>query len=292
VKLGLGTAQFGIDYGVTNLDGPVSREEILRILKVAEAAGISTLDTAAAYGDSEALLGETIASIATRFNVVTKLMPLRATMIGPDEIATAREGVKQSLLRLKGCAISTLLVHDAADLLAPGGERLYDLLCSWREVGLVARIGASVYDARQIEALLERYDLSVLQLPVNVFDQRLLKAGVLAELEQRGVAVHARSVFLQGVLLSRPDALPKSFARWAPELERYREYLVARSVSTMQAAIGFAAALPAVETVLIGVTSSVQLDECVTAYRKGCGLDLSEFASDDVDLLDPRKWSH
>lgn len=71
-RLALGTAQFGMRYGVANRVGQVPAGEARRILERARTAGMDTLDTAAAYGASETLLGSV--GVAD-WIVVTKLPP-------------------------------------------------------------------------------------------------------------------------------------------------------------------------------------------------------------------------
>lgn len=288
-KLGLGTVQFGIDYGVSNSNGQVAPDEVARILTLARDAGIRTLDTASAYGESESVLGELLAD-KDSFEIVTKTVSLGRDRVGDEELEHLRAGFQSSLNRLRRTSVNTLLVHNANDLLVPGGERVYEQLCSWRDAGAVERIGISAYDAAQVEAVFARYDFSVVQLPVSVMDQRLIRTGTISALLNQGVAVHARSIFLQGLLLLDGRRLPTQLAAWHPRLEKYRSFLEAQGVTATEAAIGFVRSLPGLEVILVGVLSRGQLEECVAAYDAARVLDLSEFACDDPDLVDPRRW--
>jgi aryl-alcohol dehydrogenase-like predicted oxidoreductase len=288
--LGLGTVQFGLEYGITNAAGKVPLDEVRRILARAEAEGVSTLDTAAAYGDSEKVVG-CLVDKDSQFAIVTKTVPVRRSAIGDEELASIDAGFRQSLSHLQRNAVDTLLVHHADDLLVPGGERVYELLRGWREQGLVRRIGFSAYDRGQVEAVLARFPLEVVQLPVSVFDQRLVRDGTLAELQGRGIKVHARSVLLQGLLADEVPKLPPPLATFAPAMRSYREYLRHAEVSPMEAALGFVRGLPGVEVVLVGVVSERQLGECIAAYNANKTLDLCQFACDDPQLVDPRRWN-
>ena len=84
MKLALGTAQFGLEYGIANQAGPVPLDEVKNIIRHAALRGIDTLDTAIAYGESESALGKVGVN---GWNVITKLpalpgasvdMPLRS----------------------------------------------------------------------------------------------------------------------------------------------------------------------------------------------------------------------
>ena len=200
-------------------------------------------------------------------------------------------GFDASLSRLCRPGVDTLLVHHAEDLLVPGGEKIYARLEQWRAAGKVARIGVSVYDQGQIERLFERYSFEVVQLPLNVFDQRLIASGTLSELARRDVAIHVRSVFLQGLLLKSPWQWLGRFATWQPLARRYHAHLEKLGVSPLAAALDFASRQPGVEVVLIGVENRRQLEDCLAAKTTPETLNLQEFACEDLDLIDPRHWT-
>lgn len=289
-KLGLGTAQFGLPYGITNTTGRVPFDEAGRILDKAREAGIRLLDTAAAYGNSEELLGQLLRS-GDKFELVTKTVPIRAARIDEAELRRIEAGFEASLSRLCCSGVDALLVHHAEDLLVPGGERIYARLEQWRAAGKLARIGVSVYDQSQIEQLFERYSLELVQLPLNVFDQRLVASGTLSELARKGVAIHVRSVFLQGLLLQSPGQWPGRFTTCQPIVRRYHEHLEQLGVSPLAAALEFAIRQPGVEAVLIGVENQQQLEDCLAADTTPQTLNLQEFACEDLNLIDPRRWT-
>ena len=289
-KLGLGTVQFGLPYGITNSAGQVSFDEAGRILDKAREVGIRVVDTAAAYGNSEEVLGQLLRS-GDQFALVTKTVPIRAARIGEADMARIEVGFEASLSRLCRPGVDALLVHHAEDLLVPGGDRIYARLEQWRAAGKLKRIGVSVYDQSQIEQLFERYSLDVVQLPLNVFDQRLVASGTLSELARKGVAIHVRSVFLQGLLLQSPEQWPGRFAAWQSLARHYHAHLEKLGVSPMAAAIDFASRQPGVETVLIGVENRRQLEDCLAAETSSQTLNLQEFACEDLDLIDPRRWT-
>lgn len=287
--LGLGTVQFGLDYGVANVEGQVGELQVAEILAYAVEAGLGVIDTAAAYGESETVLGRHI-SDSSGFRVVTKTLPLRLPVIKADDVLKVERAFDASLQRLRQSRVDALLVHHAEDLLAPGGEALYARLIEWQSTGRVRRIGVSIYDRGQIDQLLERYRFDLVQLPINVFDQRLVHDGTLEMLQQRGIEIHARSVFLQGLLLMETAQLPAHFNQLVLHHEQYRNALKATGVSPLAAALGFVASRPEVDVTLIGVNSVRHLIECVAAFDQRANPDLSSFAIDKPALVDPRCW--
>ena len=273
-KLGLGTVQFGQPYGVSNLHGQVPRSEAAAILARAAGAGIGVLDTAANYGEAEAVLaGLDIAP----FRIVTKTLSARAGV----EAVVAR--ARQSAAALKA---DTLLVHAAADL---EDGALWPALLALKAEGVFRHIGISAYVADDPAALAQRFRPDVMQLPFSLLDQRLLVDGSLARLREMGVEIHARSIFLQGLLfLTR---LPEKLRHAAPRLEEIRNRIAGAGTTPLAAALGFALARPEIGTALVGVTSRAELDQIVAAASTPFpALDWSALALDNELVLTPSRW--
>ncbi len=280
MKLGLGTAQFGTDYGVSATAGRTSAEEVAHILGDARRCGVRVIDTAPGYGESERVLG--VAGVFG-FDVVTKVPA------GTD--ADGLEATFRRSLGLLGISRAYgLLAHSVDDLIGDGGPELYERMQELKASGEVGKVGASVYTGVQIDVLLARYELDLIQVPVNVFDQRLVRDGHLAELQRRGVEVHARSAFLQGLLLMEPDATPAYFEPWREMLGAYREWLGTRGLTSVQAALGFVVGLPEVDVVVVGVNDDAQFQRLCTLASPLPAEEFAGWARDDAALLDPSRW--
>jgi aryl-alcohol dehydrogenase-like predicted oxidoreductase len=290
MELGLGTVQFGLDYGVSNAQGRTPEPEVRRVLDLAARGGVRVLDTAAAYGESEAVLGRCLPG-AGGFRVVTKTVPLRGERGTAEAPRLVREGFYRSLARLGLPAVDGLLAHHAADLLGPGGDEIFAVLDGLRREGQARRIGLSVYAGAEIDAALERYDFDLVQAPANVLDQRLVAGGQLRRLKERGVEVHIRSVFLQGLLLLDPEAAPAYFAPVRPRLAAWRQALRAAGLTPAQGALAFARSLDA-DVVLVGVEDAAQMAANIAdfAAARGADLDFAAFALDDEKYVNPGKW--
>lgn len=290
-KLGLGTAQFGLAYGVTNARGQVPAAEVAAIVAAAVAAGIDLFDTAAAYGESESVLGQALASRGD-LRIVSKLPALAAERIGAAEIDQCRAAVQRSLALLQRPSLYGLLLHRPDDLRKPGAERLVALLEELKRAGTVTRIGVSAYDRAQIDLAADRLPLDAVQVPVNLLDQRLLQGGTLDRLKARNVEVHARSAFLQGALLAEPSSLPGHFA---PHLERLRGVGVAAQragLSRLALCLRFVLVQPAIDRVIVGVTGMAELQQILAAAADVTPLPpgLGALASDDPRLVNPALW--
>ena len=289
MKLGLGTVQFGLAYGAMNADGQVPEAEVARILAHAREADVDLLDTAAAYGSSEAVLGRM--QIGS-FRMVTKTPPLRRESVSTEDAETVYGAVRASLERLGRTRVEGLLVHHADDLLVPGGERLFDTLQRLKAEGHVERIGASVYTAGQIEGLLERYPLEIIQLPINVLDQQLLGGGLLRRLKQAGVEVHARSLFLQGIMLAPPASLPARFDALRPALQGFATACEKAGISPLAGCLAFARHCGVIDYGIVGVLSRPQLEEIILAWQAAADVRLpfDDLAMPAHPMLNPAHW--
>ena len=277
-RLGLGTVQFGQAYGVSNTTGQVPLEEVQAMLARAAGEGVAVLDTAANYGQAE----EVLAQCDTRaFRIVSKTVSAKNGVAAV--IARARQSV-QSLGK-----VDVLLVHAAADLKGPDGDELWRALRGLKEQGAVGAIGISAYVADDPAALAGRFRPDVMQLPFSLLDQRLLQDGSLARLKALGVEVHARSLFLQGLLFM--DTMPETLREAAPPLARIRQHIAAAHVTPLVAALGFVLSRPEIDVAVVGATSRHELDEILTAARAPLpALDWAACALDDARILTPSLW--
>lgn len=288
-KIGLGTAQWGMPYGVSNKLGQTPVEEIKRILKVAHSAGISLLDTAFLYGNAEQALG---ASDLSSFRVITKTPKFGKDSVLKADTDELFRTFNASLRNLGLNSVYGLLVHDASDIFAPNGSNLLDGLEQLKYQGYASKIGVSVYTSSQINKILDYFKPDIIQLPINVLDQRLIQDGTIVHLSSLGIEVHARSAFLQGLLLMQiNDYMPKYFEPWLPLLSKWHSFCDDQLISPLHAALGFVCGLKDISYALVGVENQKQLKEILDDSTTLNSSDFEQFASDDLKLLDPSVWS-
>jgi len=292
MKIGLGTAQFGLDYGVSNKKGITPLEEVKEILTLAWNSGINLLDTAQAYGISEDVIGQSI-SEEMSFKIVTKIPPLRKSLIEEPVAELIKDTFMQSLKRLKQKSIYGLLVHHVDDLFSPGGYHIWQAMEELKDAGLVDKIGVSVYSPKEIEKVLSSYSPDIIQVPLNVFDQRILKNDYLKHLKIQGIEIHCRSVFLQGLLLMKLEEIPSYFEPFKPLLEHYHRSLQKKGISLLQAALGFVYGISDKDYIIVGINNKNHLKEIIESFNTFDVLnqiDFSEFSLDDERLVNPSHW--
>lgn len=290
MKLALGTVQFGLNYGIANQSGQLSLAQASETLALARLHGIADLDTAIAYGDAEARLGQ----IGVQsFRVVTKLPPLPAPL--PAEFADAGAWAKAqlagSLKRLGLSSIYGLMLHRSADLLGPEGPALIQALEDMQSDGIVKKLGISIYAPSELDAAIALARWGLVQAPFNLIDRRLQTSGWLQRLKELGVEVHTRSAFLQGLLLKSANDLPPEFLPWRTLWERWQAWQCASGYSALEACLAFAQSFPEVDRVVVGVDGLAHLQDILTAQRNQVPSCWPTIASDDDRLINPSRWA-
>lgn len=283
MKLALGTVQFGMQYGIANTGEQTGQAEVERILAYALQSGVDMLDTAVAYGDSEACLG---AAGVDYFRVVTKL----PAEMGDDVESWVYEHLKASLKRLRIATAYGLLLHRSQQLLGTGGQLLARALARLKSEGLVAKIGVSIYDPKELELVTRECPIDLVQAPLNVFDRRLMTSGWLQRLHDEGVEVHVRSVFLQGLLLMPRTRVPERFSPWSTLFDRWHAWLAENHANATEACLAFVDH-PMVDRAVIGVHNLAQFNEVLQASRGAAVKELPDLACNDTKLVNPSNWN-
>jgi aryl-alcohol dehydrogenase-like predicted oxidoreductase len=277
-KIALGTVQFGLDYGVSNLSGQVAIDEVRNILTFAENNEIDLLDTAPGYGNSEQVLGR---CGINNYQVITKTISLE------NDVDKVIDGFYRSLKNLGRKQVKGLLVHDIGNIKNKQFDVLFSKLNELKLKGMIKKIGFSTYTPEQVNFLLENFDFDLIQVPFNVFDTRLIQGGQLQALKRKGVEIHARSVFLQGVLLDF-DNLSDYFSTWNKQFAEYQVTVKGSGLSLIEYALNFALSAKEIDKVLVGVNNTNQLKEIIQSVK--IETKLNAYSINDINLLNPSLW--
>ena len=289
-RLAIGSAQFGLPYGIANTRGQVPPGEVADIVAFAGSQGVCDWDTAAGYGDAEACLGEALEGRGGQ-RIVTKL-PAIAGLPAAAAAESLRASLQRSLRNLGVPSLHGLLVHDHRDLQGPLAGVLTEFLEEVIEEGLATRTGVSVYSPEDLESVMEVFSPGIVQGPVNILDQRLVRSPVIARLREGGCEFHARSVFLQGVLLMPAANLPDYLQGLREPLSALHRAQIEHGVEPLPACLAYVSQLREVDCIVVGVDSERQLREiCAALARAPLECDWLAHALDDRELLEPRCWN-
>jgi len=258
MRLCLGTAQFGLKYGISNKTGKVEYKEVKKIIDFCNDQGIFTIDTAQAYGESEKILGH---FDLTNFKIITKIKHL--------------DKLENSLDNLKLSSLYGVLLHNEDEI-----TDNWSRLVHYKSQGLVEKIGVSVYSPDKLLDITNNYTIDIVQLPLNVLDQRFI--ALLANLKAKNIEIYARSIFLQGLLLMDYSQIPDYFNPIKPVLNRI-------PYDKLGFSLNFVKNIDEIDRIVIGVTSKQELEEINIAFNKKT-FDYSDFCIDDENMINPSLW--
>ncbi|EZH72282.1 hypothetical protein ATO12_22790 [Aquimarina atlantica] len=287
-KLILGTVQFGLEYGINNKIGKPSKERVYEILNYAFENNINTLDTAEAYGNAHEVIADYHKNNQNRFEIISKY---KKDIIGLDKNILKR--VEDHLKVLDINSLRGYFFHDFHDFIEYVGKneiQIKKLLMT----GLVKKIGVSVYTNEQLETLLDFDFIQLVQVPFNLFDNAFQREKVLKRIHEKGIEIHTRSAFLQGLFFKTLDSLPSKFDSIRESLHFIQNVCKEKGFKMEQLALNYPLSKKYIDQVLIGVDNLEQLKSNLHSVSKT----ISSKVFDTIDaiqineekLLNPSNW--
>ena len=295
-KLCLGTVQFGLEYGINNHTGKPGRDEVFAMLDYALEQGIEYIDTAVAYGNAEELLGEYFNSrkVPSDLKVISKLMP---NLIASDRIDAEPlviHEIQNSLKRLHLNCLEGYLLHTPANFYNPSVMRG---LKQAKELGLIKNLGVSIYETQHALDVVASGLVDFVQVPYNIFDQRLEKTDFYSLAQANGVKVFGRAPFLQGLLFMQPEEVPAHLERAKNYLQQFAQIIASHDLQRVEASLLFSAQNPGIDRVVFGVDNMAQLKEDISAISNNsadasCREELKQhFSSMEKEIIFPSLWA-
>lgn len=283
-RIVLGTAQFGGKYGVANQRGALSSSDISEILGAAQIRGVTTLDTAIDYGNCQSVLG---AFNMNQWKVITKLPEFYGSKSDCSE--WVEEQISNSLEALNVSSFYGVLLHRPLQLLSDVGDRLISSLSNLKNQNLIEKIGVSVYSPTELEKIWPVMQFDLVQAPLNIFDRRLIESGWLDTLKREGVEVHARSIFLQGLLLMGAHERPRYFDRWNDLWLEWERYVSESGNTALELCLNFVLSIKKIDRLVVGFESAEQLLK-VLSISDSSKPDFVGSKLLSEDIIDPRNW--
>lgn len=260
-KITLGTAQLGLDYGVSNKIGKPDHKSALGILNFAIKNGINSFDTAPSYGNSEEILGSCFDRTGSDFQpiIITKIPKIQFEKKSSfSEIyGKMKNSVINSMKRLGCSKIPICLYHHPQNAF---NDFVINSLNKLKEEGLVESIGLSTYTPDDVHKFLKIKEFDAIQIPINLFDLRLLNNGLIQELSKANKIVFARSIFLQGLFFLNPNKLPTHMSLSRKYLEELHNISNEYEISIPRLALTFARDIQGIDSLVIGVDDVIQLE--------------------------------
>lgn len=282
-KLILGTAQFGLPYGINNKKGLLPEEDVKNILQNAASLGINTLDTAAEYGEAERRIGE-FHKNHRLFNVITKF--------SKTQEENWETSLKRSLNKMNLDSINTVMFHSYGAFLE--NRKNLSKIVNTSRGQLFSKLGVSVYTNQEMIALKEVDEVEVIQLPFNMLDNEHQRGEILTELKSAGKEIHTRSCFLQGLFFMDEDNLPGKLKPLEPFLKKIKKIAEENKFEIGHLAIQYVLNKNYIDGVLFGVDSIEQLEQNIKWSNKKISeeilIQVDTINVPDPILLNPSQW--
>lgn len=286
-KIILGSANLGSNYGLR--ERKIEIKEFSKLISFAFNKGIKHIDTSAGYYNSEKIIG----SSKKKFSVITKISKIPNKLKNTEIDKWITNQVKKSKKKLKNKIIYGLLLQNAKILLETRGKKIFSTLLKLKKLGYFKKLGVSVYDFKTLEKIIKKYDIDIAQLPYNVLDQRESSKRLFFKLKRKKIEIHARSIFLQGLLLEKNIKLKKKkFKELNTILIQWNNWLNKKKIKNINACMNFVFQNKNIDKIVIGFDSLDNLKEIINVINMQ-----EKFKFDDLNLrfnykaIDPRNWN-
>lgn len=299
-RLTLGTVQLGLNYGIANKAGQPDQSKSYKILDAALKAGINTLDTAYDYGNAEAVIGGFLKSNIEEpaLNIVSKFRIEQEFVGRRDLIRTSvYSKIRKSLSDLGVEKIPIYLFHQSKD--QPLGlmeESISMILEELKRDGLIEKGGVSMDRPANMELILNNNSFECVQIPINIFDQKLIRDNSLVKLKEKNKIVFARSIFLQGLFFLDPGVLTGNLKQAGDYLKRLNLLAGESGMTVAELAFAFVRDLEGITSLIFGADGEEQVQQNIQLLNtpsldvkiRSKAADL--FADMPEELITPRLW--
>lgn len=284
-KIIIGTAQFGLDYGIANSSGKMDLFEIQKIINFARKNNIKNIDTAHAYGDCEERLGKVGIN---NFDVIVKL-PATIPTFPYDR--WVKKSLNSSFKKMNINKADTVLIHNVKYLFEKKrGKIIYSELLKFKKEKKINNIGVSLYSIQDLKKVIKMYDIDVVLMSLNIFDQRIINNKIIKTLKNKKIKIYTRSTFLQGLLLLSKNQIPSKFRKWENKLENWFRLIKKSKTSAYDHCLNFVLNNKNIDKTLIGIDNFNQFKD-IFKFRKKLNLNYKNLNCNRINrLINPAKW--
>ena len=256
LKITLGTAQFGMNYGIANNSGKIKSSEILKILDFSKKNKINFLDTANSYNSSEGEIGKYYRKTKKKFQIITKF-----SVKNNESIISQFTKSIQSL----GYIPNSILAHSYKDFLNPNFHKDIDKI---KKKYPIKNIGVSIYNVSELNKILKYKKPDIIQVPLNVLDKRFLNKKIIQMLKKKKIKVFARSIFLQGLFFKKKNFIFNNFKNIKTKYEKLLKIAQSEKVNLGELSLIWAFNLKEIDNIIIGIDSFEHLKKNLSVIKK------------------------
>ncbi len=284
MKLSIGTAQFGFKYGICNKHGIVSKQEVKKIFRFCRKYKINSIDTAQGYGKSHQVLGT---MNLKNFLITSKISNMKKKNINELEYFVNKR-LEKILKDLNAKKLYALLIHDVSELKGNFGKNFFKILQTIKRKKRLKKIGVSVYKKKELDFIINNFKIDIVNIPISIANREFCEKKYLSKIKKKKIEIHARSIFLQGLLLSKQDRLPTKFRNNKFFLEWFK-WLKINNYNSIDIALGFIKDIKYIDKIIVGIDNLKQLKMIFKSYNKNLNLKFKKF-NQSLILRKPSQW--
>ena len=278
-KIIIGSSNFYTSYGYERK--LVNQIDVKKILNFSKRNKINNIDISTNYlSDSKIYRNFDFANWKFSFKIT------KEKNRNFDNEKILRHYIDLKLKNINNTKIDYFLFHYSDDLLSTWGKKVFKILSKLKLEGKIDKIGVSIYDPAELKEIIINFKIDVVQAPFNILDQRFCDSKLSSQLKSKKIEVHARSIFLQGVLLNKSGKFSGS-----KELLKYKRFLNKQKIKPINSCLDFVLNNKNIDKVIIGVKSKDELDEIINIKLKNNYKFYNSLKTENKDIIDPRRWS-
>ena len=283
-KIIIGSANVNKRYGLIN--NKININEFKKLLNFAVIKGIKTVDTSPQYSNSEKVIG----SVKKNFKIITKITRIPSKIKNIEIEKWITNQFLQSSKNLRLNKVYGLLLQNAEILLSKNSKFVFRALLNLKKKNKLQKIGISVYNFKTLEKIINKYHIDFVQVPYNIFDRRIENVRLIKKIKKKGIEIHVRSIFLQGLLTKRNIRIPKKLLSLKKGLESWKKWLELNKLTTINACLNFVLRNKNVDKIVIGFNDLESFKQVIN-YKKSTINFRKLNIKIDSKHLDPRKWN-
>ncbi len=276
-KIIIGTANFTQKYGIKPLI--LNTKNIEKIFYLAQKNKINKIDTASAYFKKK-----TLKNIGNRFKIITKIKIDSSWL----SLKICEKKLKNHFVKLGTKKIYALLLHDYKILFTKNGIKIFKNLEILKKK-YFNKIGISIYDTENLDFIISNYKIDIVQCSYNIIDNRIITSGWFTRLKKENIEVHARSIFLQGLLVNRQFYQKKYFKKWKIFFNNWFQWLDDKNISPIDYCLNDLLNKD-FDQVIFGINDHNHLSEIINFKIIKQKNKILNFRKNDLKLIDPRNW--
>ena len=282
MKLILGTANFGTQYGIANDTKKISLNEINKILTLSKNK-VKYLDTASNYKNAEKIIGSN--ANKKNFKIITKLPEIG------NKISSIDNFVLKSSKNLKSKQLHTVMVHSINDLRSKNLIKILSSLNRLKKQKKIKKIGVSVYSENNLLKIIDSSPIDIVQLPASIFDTRFLKKKILNRLKKKKIKIFVRSIFLQGVIFLTDYKLQQKFKKLSKQIIKFKNDFNENKTNMIRYCVNFLYSFKEIDGIIFGVNSAENLRDIFNCkLSKNLKFDKNKYSIKNKKMLIPYNW--